>query len=54
MGKSVTRYEEDNSLHWYYTGDWKFYNKAGKLEFIRNYVNGVNITEIEITSKNQL
>jgi len=47
-GKSMTRREKDNSLHWFYTGDWKFYNKAGKLEFIRNYVNGMKTTEIEV------
>ncbi len=47
-GKSITRREEDDSLHWFYTGDWKFYNKAGKLEFIRNYVNGMETMEIEV------
>ena len=47
-GKSITRREEDDSLHWFYTGDWKFYNKAGKLEFIRKYVNGMATMEIEV------
>ncbi len=50
-GKSVTRREEDESLHWFYTGDWKFYNKAGKLEYIRNYVDGMETIEIEVLKR---
>ncbi|CAM4430636.1 hypothetical protein SAMN06265348_1252 [Pedobacter westerhofensis] len=47
-GKSIIRKEDDDSLHWFYTGDWKYFNKAGKLEFTRNYVNGMETMEIEV------
>ncbi|WP_370030553.1 hypothetical protein [Flavobacterium sp. 28YEA47A] len=35
-------------VHWYYTGDWKFYDDNGQLLGIRTYENGSVINEIEI------
>jgi antitoxin component YwqK of YwqJK toxin-antitoxin module len=35
----------DKEIHWYYTGDWKFYNEQGKLTEIRTYEKGKPIHE---------
>lgn len=40
--------EVENNVHWFYYGDWNFYNKNGKLIEIRKYENGELISEIEI------
>lgn len=52
---NVTTYFEDGKIasegktklvtsaidtHWYYFGDWNFYNQAGKLIRVKKYVNG--------------
>ncbi|MGE4514869.1 MAG: hypothetical protein AB7E26_13815 [Chryseobacterium sp.] len=29
-----------NEQHWYYFGDWKYYDEKGKLGYIKKYVNG--------------
>ncbi|MET1055076.1 MAG: hypothetical protein ABWY16_07185 [Pedobacter sp.] len=47
-GRSTKKRELDGSLHWYYVGDWMYYDKNGKLELIRNYLNGMETKEIEI------
>jgi len=31
--------------HWYYSGNWKFYNDKGKLLIKRNYYNGKLVSE---------
>ncbi|WP_447635829.1 toxin-antitoxin system YwqK family antitoxin [Flavobacterium microcysteis] len=38
----------ENLIHWYYTGDWKFYDENGRLLGIRTYENGSLMNEIEI------
>lgn len=40
----------ENERHWYYFGDWKFYNKNGKLQYIKKYTDG---KKIDSTSFNQ-
>jgi antitoxin component YwqK of YwqJK toxin-antitoxin module len=47
-GRSTKKREMDGSLHWFYVGDWMYYDKRGKLELIRNYINGMESREIEI------
>lgn len=43
--KTTTNGEE---THWFYDGEWKFYNEKGKLILIRTYDNGVLVSEQEI------
>jgi len=38
----------DKEIHWFYSGDWKFYNENGELLGIRTYENGNIINEIKI------
>lgn len=38
----------DEEIHWFYNGDWKFYDENGQLLGIRTYENGNVINEIEI------
>lgn len=38
----------DKEIHWFYSGDWKFYNEDGELLGIRTYENGNLINEIKI------
>ena len=32
--------------HWYYFGDWKYYNENGKLKYIKKYADGKKIDSI--------
>ena len=34
--------------HWYYSGDWLYYNENGTLNTIRSYNNGELLSETEI------
>ncbi len=36
---------KDSRIHWYYTGDWFYFDEEGKLKTIRNYKNGELIRE---------
>lgn len=40
--------EEDKITHWYYYGDWKYFNENGKLIEIKKYEEGELKSEIEI------
>jgi len=46
-GKSKLESSGKN-IHWFYFGDWKFFDEKGKLILIRKYENGELISEIEI------
>lgn len=35
----------DKEIHWYYTGDWKYYNERGKQTGVRSYQKGKPIHE---------
>jgi antitoxin component YwqK of YwqJK toxin-antitoxin module len=35
----------DKNLHWFYFGDWKYFNEEGKLVKISKYGNGELISE---------
>lgn len=35
-------------MHWFYNGDWKFYDESGQLIGIRTYENGAILNETEI------
>lgn len=35
----------DKEIHWYYTGDWKFFNESGNLTEIRTYERGKPVRE---------
>lgn len=37
----------DKEIHWFYSGDWKFYNENGELLGIRTCENGNIINEIK-------
>lgn len=36
---------KDSRIHWYYTGDWFFFDEEEKLQVVRNYKNGELIRE---------
>lgn len=36
----------DNERHWYYFGDWKFYDEKGKLQYIKTYDKGQKVDSI--------
>ncbi|MCD1117996.1 toxin-antitoxin system YwqK family antitoxin [Chryseobacterium turcicum] len=38
----------ENERHWYYFGDWKFYDENGKLKHIKKYTDGKKIDSISI------
>lgn len=38
--------------HWFYTGDWKFYDQKGKLNQIKKYENGNLISETIVSTHN--
>jgi antitoxin component YwqK of YwqJK toxin-antitoxin module len=37
-----------SEMHWFYFGDWRYYDKNGKLLSVRKYENGNPISEKEI------
>ncbi|WP_435522460.1 hypothetical protein [Chryseobacterium indoltheticum] len=40
----------ENERHWYYFGEWKFYDENGKLKYIKKYADG---KKIDILSFNE-
>ena len=44
-GQSTTEVT-DEYIHWYYNGDWKYYNEKGKLIFIKKYNKGKPLDSI--------
>lgn len=36
----------ENQRHWYYFGDWKYYDENGKLRYIKKYADGKKIDSI--------
>ena len=36
----------ENNRHWYYFGDWKYYNENGKLKYIKKYADGEKVDSI--------
>jgi antitoxin component YwqK of YwqJK toxin-antitoxin module len=47
--KGKTKMEtSDKYAHWFYFGDWNFFNEDGKLITIKKYNNGESFSEIEI------
>ena len=49
QSKGQTRTTTDSiETHWFYDGDWKYYDENGKLTTIRKYENGNLISEKEI------
>lgn len=36
----------ENERHWYYFGDWKFYDENGKLKYIKKYADGKKFDSI--------
>lgn len=46
QSKGKTKIETDSvEIHWYYSGDWKFYSDKGKLKEIRKYNKGDLVSE---------
>ena len=46
--KGKSRYDKNSeTAHWYYFGDWNFYNTDGRLTMTRKYENGVLQSEIK-------
>lgn len=46
-GQTKSEVNEKKS-HWFYYGDWNFYDNNGKLVLIKKYINGELISEIKI------
>ena len=47
--KGKTKLESNNeNSHWFYFGDWKFYDENGKLISIKKYKNGEFVSEQKI------
>lgn len=38
----------ENERHWYYFGDWKFYDENGKLKYIKKYTDGKKIDSVSL------
>lgn len=36
----------DDQRHWYYYGDWKYYDENGKLKYIKKYADGKKIDSV--------
>ena len=47
MQKGQSRLDiSESQRHWYYFGDWKFYDENGKLKYIKKYADGKKIDSI--------
>lgn len=47
--RGQSKYEKNSKLiHWFYFGDWNYYNQNGELILTRKYENGEIQSEIEI------
>lgn len=44
-GQSKTEISK-NERHWYYFGDWKYYDEKGKLLYIKKFENGKKVDSI--------
>ena len=41
MKKGYTKYDNnEKDIHWYYQGDWFFYDENGKLQYIKTFEKG--------------
>lgn len=50
--RGQTRTEiEGSNYHWFYFGDWKFYDEKGQLQYIKKYENGHKTDSISINKK---
>jgi len=38
----------ENERHWYYFGDWKFYDENGNLKYIKKYTDGKKIDSVSL------
>lgn len=38
----------ETERHWYYFGDWKFYDENGKLKYIKKYTDGKKIDSVSL------
>lgn len=51
MQKGQSRLDiSDAERHWYYFGDWKFYDENGKLKYIKKYADGKKIDSASFTN----
>lgn len=39
----------ENERHWYYFGDWKYYDEKGNLRYIKKYSDGKKVDSISFT-----
>jgi hypothetical protein len=51
FGKSVILRNDKDNLHWFYVGEWKYFDEKGSLNLIRIYKNGLETKEIPIKDK---
>jgi antitoxin component YwqK of YwqJK toxin-antitoxin module len=50
--KGKTRFDKDSRYpHWFYSGDWRFFDEKGKPILIKKYDNGKLISEEEINKQ---
>jgi antitoxin component YwqK of YwqJK toxin-antitoxin module len=52
QSKGLTKTTTDNiEIHWFYDGEWKFFDEKGKLIITKNYSNGELVSEVEFNQK---
>jgi antitoxin component YwqK of YwqJK toxin-antitoxin module len=52
QSKGQTKTTTDNiQIHWFYDGDWNFFDEKGKLIATRKYNNGELVSEVEFNQK---
>lgn len=52
MEKGQSRVDvSDNERHWYYFGNWKFYDENEKLKYIKKYVEGRPVDSISVVKE---
>lgn len=39
----------ENERHWYYFGDWKYYDEQGNLLYIKKYADGKKVDSVSFT-----
>ncbi|MCS3868948.1 antitoxin component YwqK of YwqJK toxin-antitoxin module [Chryseobacterium ginsenosidimutans] len=51
MEKGQSKLEiSKNERHWFYFGDWKFYNNKGEILYTKKYLNGTKIDSISFNN----
>ena len=50
MEKGMSKVDiSTNERHWYYFGDWKYYDEQGNLKYIKKYDKGKKVDSLSFT-----